>query len=248
MRSVPHTTPRFGAMTGFVLSVAAVAALCLAFALSCPARSPYRIGYNPGALVSVEAKNRLAAVYERAGLPVEFVPMPEKRSLYLAAEGALDGDAGRVAGLESRFPAMVRVNVKLMDFCGAAYVLAGRDDVGGYREGMLKGMKVGSLYGIVWADKIMKGRFLEQVTSYDALFSMLLEGRIDIVLCSRSGAEKAIAAHPGRYGGIRQLEPLVYREPFYHYLHRNNADIVPRLEKALRELHAEEHWRELDGN
>ena len=89
---------------------------------------PYRIGYNPGALVSVEARRRLAVVYERAGLPVEFVPMPQKRSLYLAADGLLDGDSGRVAGLESHFPSMVRVNVKIMDFCGAAYVVAGRGD------------------------------------------------------------------------------------------------------------------------
>jgi ribosomal protein L40E len=67
---------------------------------------------------------------------------------------------------------------------------------------------------------------------------MLLEGRIDMALCSRCGARKALAAHPGRYGRIRQLEPLVYREPFYHYLHKDRSGIVPQLEKALLELNA----------
>ena len=75
---------------------------------------------------------------------------------------------------------------------------------------------------------------------------MLLEGRIDIALCSRSGAAKALATHPGWYARIRQLEPLVYRKPFYHYLHSDNADIVPRLEEALRALRAEDYWHDED--
>jgi polar amino acid transport system substrate-binding protein len=242
MSFAPHTTPRFVVVTGLVLSVAVLAALCLAFGLGSQARGPYRIGYNPGAQVSVEARNRLEAVYERAGLPVEFVAMPRKRSLSLAADGLLDGDAGRVAGLESHFPSMVRVNVKIMDFCGAAYVVEG-GDMDRYHEGLLKTRKAGSLYGVVWVDEFMERHSLEQVNSYEALFAMLLEGRIDIALCSKSGAEKSIAAHP-RYARVRQLEPLVYREPFYHYIHRDNADIVPRLEEALRGLRAEDYWND----
>ncbi|XXJ18343.1 substrate-binding periplasmic protein [Desulfovibrio caledoniensis] len=247
MISVQRHPSRFGLVTGVILLAAVCAALSLSFAARVLAVGPYRIGYTPGVPVSEEARDRLAAVYERAGLPAEFVPMPQKRSLLLTEDGTLDGDAGRVAGLESRYPSMVRVGVKLMDFYGVAYVAEGRH-TGSYRDELLDKWKVGSLSGVVWPEKIMKGRSLEKVQTYDALFGMLLEGRIDIALCSRSGARKAMAANPGRYGRVRQLEALVYKTPFYHYLNKKNAAIIPQLEKGLRELRAEDYWRDGDGN
>ena len=97
-------------------------------------------------MISLASKNRLAVVYERAGIPVEFVPLPQKRSLALAVEGGIDGDAGRILGLEKRYPSMVRVNVKLLDFNGAAYVLKGRG-INRYRHEMLSTMRVGALSG-----------------------------------------------------------------------------------------------------
>ena len=238
MRTVLFHEPRLRAAAGIVLLVAVWAVLCLS---SASAREPYRIGYTPGVLISMEAKERLVAAYERAGVPVEFVPLPQKRSLYLAAEGSLDGDAGRIAGLENQYPSMVRVNVKLMDFYGAAYVVE-RQDIAGFRDELLDTMKAGSLCGVVWAEKVMRGRCLEHVNTYEALFGMLLEGRIDIALGSKSSAEAALADNGTRYRRIRQLEPVVYRTSFYHYLHIRNAEIVPQLEKALHELRAQGHW------
>ena len=247
MKTVLLHMLRFGAVTGFVLSVAAWTAVCLSFAVPCQAREPYRIGFTPGVLVSVEAKDRLTLAYERAGLPVEFVPLPQKRSLYLAAEGSLDGEVGRIAGLEKRYPSMVRVNVQLMVFRGAAYVAAGRD-IDAYSDELLDTLRVGSLCGVVWAEKVMKGRCLEHVKNYDSLFGMLQEGRIDMALCSMTSAEAAIADNPGVSGRIRRLEPQVYQAAFYHYLHMKNADIVPQLEKALRELRAENGWDDESGD
>jgi polar amino acid transport system substrate-binding protein len=234
-------------VTGFIWFAAACAALCLSWAVPGLTRAPYRIGYVPGAMISLESKNRLDVAYARAGIPVEFVPLPQKRSLYLAVEGAIDGDAGRIYGLEKRYPSLVRVDVKLLDFLGAAYVVKGQD-IGRFRDALLDVMKVGALRGVVWAEKIMKGRPMESVKTYEALFAMLLEGRIDIALSSRLSAEEIFRHDPRRYGRIRRLEPLVFRTSFYHYLNAKNADIVPRLEKALRELRAEGGWRDKPEN
>ncbi|TDT86305.1 polar amino acid transport system substrate-binding protein [Pseudodesulfovibrio indicus] len=205
------------------------------------AREPYRIGYLPNAQISLESKNRLEAVYARAGLPVEFVPLPQKRSLYLAAAGDLDGDAGRIYGLESNYPSMIRVEGKLLNFNGAAYVIKGQH-IGEYRDSLLDVMKVGSLCGVVWVEKVMKGRCLEQVNTYEGLFAMLLEGRIDLVLSSQRSAETVFRKAPHFYESIERLEPLVFQTTFYHYLNEKNADIVPKLEKALKELRDENYW------
>ena len=238
-------TARFGPAVGFCLCIAVLTVL--AWAAPGLPREPYRIGYTPGALISKMARDRVAVVYERAGLPVVFVPLPTKRSLYLAAEGSLDGEAGRISGLEKVHPSMVRVDVRLMDFQGAAYVLGGRD-IGPFRDALLDHMKAGSLSGVIWTETVMKGRPLERVKTYEILFNMLLEGRIDIALSSKLSAQGVLRSDPLGYGRIRQLEPVVYKIPFYHYLHKKNADIVSKLEKALRELRAEDYWHDGDGN
>jgi polar amino acid transport system substrate-binding protein len=244
MRTVLFHRLRTGAAIGLALCLAATA-LCLA--APSLAREPYRIGYVPGAMISLESKNRLEVVYARAGIPVEFVPLPQKRSLYLAVEGDIDGDAGRILGLEKRYPSMVPVDVKLLDFNGAAYVVKGQE-IGRFRDPLLDVMKVGGLCGVVWVEKVMKGRCMEYVKTYEALFAMLMEGRIDIALSSRLSAEEIFSHDAKRYSRIRRLEPLVYRTSFYHYLNMKNTDIVPRLEKALRELRAEDYWHDQAGN
>jgi polar amino acid transport system substrate-binding protein len=193
------------------------------------------------------ARDRLEAVYGRAGLPVEFVPLPQKRSLAQAEDGTIDGDAGRIPGLEKEFPTLVRVDVKLMDLIGVAYVLKERP-IGDYRLALLDTLRVGAVRGVLWAEKAMDGRHLEQVNNYETLFSMLLEGRIDLALGSKVSAESIFRKDKARYAGIRGLAPPVYRVFFYHYLNIKNADIVPKLEKALRELRAEDYWHDGEGN
>lgn len=234
-------------VTGRFSRLAAALFACLAFCLlwAAPgaARGPYRIGYAPDARIHVEARDRLEAVYGRAGLPVEFVPLPQKRSLLLAADGAIDGDVGRIPGLEAEYPSLIRVDVKLLDLTGAAYVVRGQQ-LGDYRAELLDTLRVGAVRGVVWAEKIMGQRRLEQVNNYKTLFGMLLEGRIDVALASRASAEELLGCDRARYARVRMMDPAVYRVPFYHYVNERNADIVPRLEKALRELRRRDYWGE----
>ena len=92
----------------------------------------------------------------------------------------------------------------------------------------------------------MQGRRSVRVTTYEALFAMLLEGRIDIALSSRLSAETVFSCDPGFYSRVIRLEPLAFKTSFYHYLNEKNADLVPVLEKTLRELRAADYWREGD--
>jgi polar amino acid transport system substrate-binding protein len=247
MRTVARHRPARIRAAGSVLFVVVWTLSCLALAAPGTAREPYRIGYSPDARIHVEARNRLRAVYARAGLPVEFVPLPQKRSLVQAVDGVIDGDAGRIPGLEARFPSLVRVDVKLMDLVGAAYVVRGQE-MGDYRPELLDTLRAGAVRGVLWAEKIMGKRRLEQVNNYETLFDMLLAGRIDVALASRVSAEYLFRRDSARYAGVRRLDPPAYKVPFYHYLNIKNADIVPVLEKVLRELRAEDYWHDRDEN
>ena len=196
---------------------------CLASAAPGLARGPYRIGYSPEAQIHLTARDRLKAVYERAGLPVEFVPLPQKRSLAQAVDGDIDGDAGRIPGLEKMFPTLIRVDVKLMDLFGIAYVIKGQR-IGDYRSELLATKRLGAVRGVLWTEKISDGHRLEQVNNYERLFEMLLEGRIDLALASKISAEAVFRADKARYANIRGLEPPAYHVPFYHYVqHRERG-------------------------
>ena len=247
MRTILFHKPRLGAMAGFALLVAVCAAAWLSSAVQGLAREPYRIGYAPSARIHVEARDRLKAVYGRAGLAVEFLPLPQKRSLVQAVDGLIDGDVGRIPGLEKKFPTLVRVDVKLMDLVGSAYVLKGQH-LGDFRLELLETLRAGAVRGVLWAENIMGERPLEHVNNYETLFGMLQEGRIDVALANRLSAEYIFAGDRARYAAIRRLDPPVFHVPFYHYVNTKDADIVPKLEKALRELRAEDYWYDGEGN
>jgi len=220
--------------TGFFLSF-----LCAAS--SCPARQPYRISYSPGAAIHALARDRVKDAYERAGLPVEFVPMPHKRSLHSANEGIVDGEVGRIAGVEKSFPDLRRVNVELINLTGAAYVLE-ESGVTRYRQELLDTVRVGAILGVQWSLNELDGRPAEMVSDYTKLLGMLAEKRVDMALGSTLSVEAALKEKRIRNTRIRRLKPLVFCQPLYHYVHKKNERLVPLLEKALRELWKEGRW------
>lgn len=220
-------------------------ALVLSAAAPCPARETFRISYSPGAAIHVLARERLKEVYDRAGFDVEFVPMPHKRSIQCAADGVVDGETGRIKGLENRFPGLIRVDVKLVDLTGGAYV-TGDSPITRYDTGLLDSVRVGAIKGVQWSERELADRRAEMVGEYTQLLGMLVEGRVDMVLGSTLSVEAALREDAAHDRPVRRLEPLVFCSALYHYVNEKNARIVPLLEKALRELWAEGRW-DADG-
>ena len=210
-------------------------------ATDCAAQTVYRISYASGAEIHTMARERVREVYERAGFAVEFVPMPQRRSIMSAAEGIVDGEAGRIAGMEERFPGLRRVNVKLVDLIGAAYV-SQQSPITAYDKKLLDTYRVGVISGVQWSSRELSGRKADKVGEYRQLLGMLVEGRVDMVLGSVRSVEAVLNEKENRNRHVRRLEPLVFCAPLYHYVNERNAHIIPLLEKALRELWAEGRW------
>lgn len=218
-------------------------ALALCAASPCPAQKTFRISYSPGAEIHAQARERVKAVYKRIGLNVEFVPMPHKRSIRSAAEGLVDGETGRIKGLEKRFPSLRRVKVKLIKLTGAAYV-SEDSPITHYDRGLLDSIRVATINGVQWSLHELGGRPADMVAEYKQLLGMLVEGRVDMILGSTLSVETILRGKTLRNRHIRKLEPLVYCAPLYHYVNEKNAYLIPQLEKALKELWAEGRWGE----
>lgn len=75
----------------------------------------YTFSYSSEVSLYKVVRDRIKVVYERLGIPVEFVALPTKRSLVQANEGAVDGEVGRPPVAEGEYENLRRVNVKVMD-------------------------------------------------------------------------------------------------------------------------------------
>ena len=203
----------------------------------------YRIGYNPSSEVHRIACNRLKLAYDRVGIPVEFVQLPYRRSLSIANDGLIDGDVARIFGIEKEFRNLRRVNVALIKFVGVAYI--NNDEPSVFKEELIDTMRVGIMRGVLWAKKRLNGReAAAEVSNVKSLFDMLVAGRIDMVFVTPSTANAVLNNSMDKYNHIHRLYPNLYEAPLYHYVHKDNKDLIPILEQALQELIQEGYWLE----
>lgn len=200
----------------------------------------YTLSYSPGTSFHESVRDRIKVVYERAGIKAEFIPLPHNRSLTSANEGSVDGDVGRVPSVVEKYPNLRRVNVKLMDLNGAVYTK--REDIPAYDDALLSQYRVGYILGVQWAEKKMAGKEATVVQNYPALFELLLQDRVDIILTTEESAEPTIKSLAERAAPIRKLQPFAFTAPIHHYLNKKNEEIIPRLEKALTSLVEEGYW------
>lgn len=204
----------------------------------------YSLPYADSLLLVRIAKPLVEKAYLQAGFDVSFSQSPVKRAIIRADEGAFDGDIIRTRAIEKKYKNMIRVNEPLLYFRGAAYT--NRKDILYYNDSILKKYKIGHLVGSHWSDKKIIGIKSFPANDLKALFQMLLEKRIDLVLVSDIQGEKILQGLGDRAHEVRRLSPYVYLAPTYHYVHQKNKDIVPQLEKSLKDIIASGYWETID--
>ncbi len=200
----------------------------------------YEIGYSEGAPFHFLAIERLRLVYNRAGLEFRFIALPTKRSLVTANYGSIDGDAARVPSIARKYKNLRRVDVKLIDLRGVAYT--DRKDIKKYDEGLLAKYRIGYVLGVQWAEKKLKAYGSLAAPDHSRLFKMLKRDRFDIVFATEVSGDAVIREKGGDAYGIVKLQPPIFSTETYHYVHKKNASIIPKLEAALRSIRDEGIW------
>lgn len=202
----------------------------------------YVLSYSGGTFFHELVRDRMKVVYERAGLKVKFEDLPHNRALMSANDGTTDGDVGRIASTVEKFPNLVRLKVKVMDMNGSVYTT--RDEITAYDDALLTKYRIGYVLGVRWTEEKMKGLEATVVQDYPALFDLLLNGRVDMILTTEESADPIIKSLGDKAAHIRKLQPFAYTAPIYHLLNKKNEDIIPRLEEALTALQKEGYWKD----
>ncbi|HKX40956.1 MAG TPA: transporter substrate-binding domain-containing protein [Burkholderiaceae bacterium] len=176
----------------------------------------------------------LRAAYQRLGITVEFVDLPAKRALIESSQGRVDGEVHRILAVQSEFPSLIAVRPSINFIEPSAFVkdrdirIEGWVSIAPYSIGIVRG--VGS------SERGTNGMSrVEAVGTMDQLMQMVASSRVDVAVNDKfSGVlvNKKLRLDTV----VRPLSPPLEHIPLYHFLHERHRDLVPRVEKVLREM------------
>ncbi|MFO1326478.1 MAG: transporter substrate-binding domain-containing protein [Rubrivivax sp.] len=172
--------------------------------------------------------------FRRAGLALQLTALPSERSLVAANTGEVDGEGLRIAGLEARYPNLVRVPERLIS---VSFVAFARDERITLDNGFasLRPWRVAFIQGWKMYEAEAAGaRVVHRVDQAEQLFRMLDHDRIDLALYTLADGQ-ALARHLG-LARVRAIVPSLADADMYLYLNRRHEALVPRLAQALRDM------------
>jgi polar amino acid transport system substrate-binding protein len=167
---------------------------------------------------------------------VEIRHLPSGRSLVQASNGSIDGEYARISGIESAYPGLLMVDEKLADYHFCAFTLHEElelndwEDLSSWHTAYIKGWKI-------LEDHTGSAKSITLVSDADSLFSMLLAGRVDVVLYDRLRGEHLLASRG--IETVRIVEPPLAVRGMYLYLNLRHKALAAPLEAALRDVKEE---------
>lgn len=178
----------------------------------------------------------LKEAYGRIGYEIEMARLPAERALITANQGEVDGEAARVKVIEKDYGNLIRVPTPLY---------TNRIVVFSWRPGIDSGQKWDGLYRYHLASVIgykfieKKTQFMNRklVSTYESLFRLLDLRRVDAVVTEYLEALPSLSRFD--LVGVRLLKPPYAYNPMYHYLHKRHADLVPKIDAALKAMKEE---------
>ncbi len=175
----------------------------------------------------------LEEAYKRIGEKVTFNFLPGERALEMSNNGETDGEMFRVDNMQEKYPNLVKIPTSYIQVENVVFTKALNIPVTSYES--LKPYRVGFRIGLKAAEAGTAGfAQVYRVKTMQQAFLMLDLGRVDVVIDGRlvglSQVEKL------GLQGVRILDDPVNRVPLYHYLHKKNQSLVPRLDAAFQSM------------
>lgn len=157
-----------------------------------------------------------------------------ERVLLNANSGVDDGDVGRVAGLEKRYPNLVYVPVPIYRYQIVVFSKAfdfpvdGAKSIHPYDIGLLTGWKI--------VENISQGaRSVTSLEKGEQLFSMLDKNRIEIAILEK--AQGLYILKTLGLKNIKVLQPNLMEGDWYLYLNKKHENLIPGIAAELEKMH-----------
>lgn len=171
--------------------------------------------------------------FRRIGVGVKIVHLPSERCLINADSGIDDGNFARVEGLTDKYPNLVMVPESITAFEFTVFTKQKDLKVNSWEE--LKQHSVGIIGGWkILEEKTRGGKDVKIVKDHTALFNLLDNNRVDLVIIDRlEGVE--LLRQRNQTNDVAIGTSLATKN-MYIYLHRRHAALIPPLTKAIKSM------------
>lgn len=196
-------------------------------------RSCLKISFSDKAILASAQIAVLKRVYEHAGLCMEAVILPNKRSEIMLSNGEIDGDAiGSLERIRDNVESVL-VNEPLL-FDKGVVVVRKLSDFNSISD--LEGTRVGVKLGGRWERKFEKYRKIKlvKVTDRKTLFPMLEENRVQAIVV-RNIHLRLLPVDMSKFSVAFDLEEV----KLYHSLSTRHKTLAFLLAQSIRELQKE---------
>lgn len=177
----------------------------------------------------------ITKTYDSLNIEIEVLNISWARSILVADKGESDAELFRTAMITEKYKNLVRVNEPVISLDMVVFVRDKSINVKTWKD--LAPYRIAFMRGVKSVEKNTMNYKVFQVNTLEKAFDMLDKGRVDIVIEEFFNGSRTV-----RKMGLKDvhvLENTLESFPVYHFLHYKNRELVPLLEKKLREFKAD---------
>jgi polar amino acid transport system substrate-binding protein len=171
----------------------------------------------------------LKYAYRKIGIDLSFKHYPPQRALLESNSGDMDGEIQRVDGLSKEYSNLIQIYPSINYIEAVAFGMDNKIAINGWES--LRPYTIGIVRGIVFAEKHTGGMEVQVVNDYKQLMLILQAGRVNIILAPKING--LVEAYRANIPAIN-LQPPLEVIKLFHYLHRKNKNLVPKISEVLR--------------
>jgi hypothetical protein len=172
-------------------------------------------------------KQILSEAYAHIGVNIEWVTVPNKRSIKYSNEGRFDGELLRVERIVDDYPNLIPVPIVLAQGEFNLYCLLEKDCRTKNRRKITIGYSNETIMHEIICEKLSLN--CHPFYSYQNIFEPLYDGKIDAFLAHDLQIEQALN---DKSPILFQSTPL-FVERGFHFLHKKHSDLIPKITEVL---------------
>ncbi len=216
--------------------------------ISCPIYAQQTLTFSAveGSIVDAFVLNQiLKEGYKRIGIKAQRRLLPSARALLYSNNGITDGEIARVLGISEKYPNLVMVPVVVMPTEIVAFTLKNkRISIKGWES--LRGKLVSIPRGMALVETKAEKNGWDTIKVIDSdrnkLFQLLLYDRVEVAVTGQFKGLSILSDLKNSGEDIRKivmLEPPIFSVKLYHFLHKKNENIIPKITTSLHEMEKE---------
>lgn len=178
----------------------------------------------------------LTEAYQQIAHTIDVLHYPNLRSLVEANSGDVDGEVSRISHLNQRFENLLQVPVAINYIEG--YAFSAQDDLQVDNWESLRAYKLVCVRGVQFVERnlCLHDIQCDQVTTFSQAVNLLQKRRYDIAVFPKITGLNMVKKNKARDVVIQGARLIKF--DLYHYLHKKNKNILPKITAILQQMKA----------